>query len=97
MLASYQENRKQFVKVKDRKSKLASLKFGVPQRSILGSKIFNLYVADLAQTIWSNRAQRQSTQLFINTLKCREYMIAPLKSAGPSRNCQAGPNMKTLR
>ena len=44
---SYLTNRKQFVQIDDRKSEMLTLNLGIPQGSILGPLIFNLYVADL--------------------------------------------------
>ena len=43
-------DRKQFVQI-DKSSETATVKFGVPQGSILGAVIFNLYVADLQDTL----------------------------------------------
>lgn len=46
-MINYLSNRKQFVQIDDKQSSLATVQFGVPQGSILGPVIFNLYVADL--------------------------------------------------
>ena len=40
-------SRKHFVQIDDKKSKLCVVNFGVPQGSMMGVLIFNLYVADL--------------------------------------------------
>ena len=46
-LLSYLSDRPQFVQIDDRKSSYQSSQYGVPQGSILGPVIFNLYVSDL--------------------------------------------------
>ena len=43
-MRSYPSNRNQFVQVNEVKSDSSFIKFGVPQGSILGPKLFSLYV-----------------------------------------------------
>ena len=43
-MIDYLTHRRQLVQIDDRKSDMATVKFGVPQGSILGPVIFNLYV-----------------------------------------------------
>ena len=46
-IIDYLTQRKQLVQIDDRRSETAEVEFGVPQCSILGPAIFNLYVVDL--------------------------------------------------
>ena len=53
-LLSYLSGRSQFVQIDDRKSSYQSSQYGVPQGSILGPMIFNLYLSDLHEVIPSS-------------------------------------------
>ena len=50
-MVDYLTDRRQMVQIDDRKSDMATVEFGVPQGSILGPVIFNLYVADLQKEL----------------------------------------------
>ena len=50
-LLSYLSGRSQFVQIDDRKSSYQLSQYGIPQGSILGRMIFNLYVSDLHEVI----------------------------------------------
>ena len=47
MLQSYLLNRKQRTKINNAYSKYCEILFGVPQGSILGSLLFNIYICDM--------------------------------------------------
>ena len=53
IICSYLIERYQYVQIEDKKSSLLPMFFGVPQGSILGPVLFNLYVAELADRTYS--------------------------------------------
>ena len=54
---SYVSDRNQFVHIDSRSSATSDIEFGVPQGSILGPILFNLYVNDLSEQIASKTVQ----------------------------------------
>ena len=52
-MGSYLLNRNQFVQVNEVKSDISSIKFGVPQGSIFGPKLFSFYFNDFPESITS--------------------------------------------
>ena len=51
LMLSYLSNRRQFVQIDDKKSDYGTVSFGVPQGSILGPILFDLYTVDLQDNV----------------------------------------------
>ena len=58
-VTSYLTERKQFVQIDDKLSSTVEVAFGVPQGSILGPVIFNLYVNDLSDSLEASVTSHQ--------------------------------------
>ena len=50
-LADYMSIRQQFVRISGNRSKSKTVRIGVPQGSVLGPKLFSIFVNDLAESI----------------------------------------------
>ena len=51
LMLSYLSDRRQFVQIDDKRSEHGTVLFGVPQGSILGPILFNLYTVDLQNNV----------------------------------------------
>ena len=70
-MIGYLTQRRQLVQIDDRKSDMATVEFGVPQGSILGPVIFNLYVADLQSELQCDYYQySDDTTFYIHSKPC---------------------------
>ena len=71
---SYLSNRKQFVIINGVNSDLQSMKFGVPQGSVLGPLLFLIYTNDLHSTIkfWRTRHFADDTNLLIKNKSLKQ-------------------------
>ena len=60
-------NRQQYVQLDDKKSSYRPIQFGVPQGSILGPVLFNIYVSSLPSCLKSNSIQyADDTSLYLS-------------------------------
>ena len=96
-LLSYLSGRSQFVQIDDRKSSYQSSQYGVPQGSILGPMIFNLYVSDLHEVIPSSM---ECVQYADDTSLYSHFNVKELDSRAVDMNetlvvSQTGPRTPT--
>ena len=54
-LKDYLNNRKQYVEINGKKSKLLIVEYGVPQGSLFGPRLFSIYLNDLVSKLNNNR------------------------------------------
>ena len=81
LLSNYLKDRKQYVQVEDKTSSIKSMFFGVPQGSILGPVLFNLYVVELSDQIISNSIQSEKRSMdFKFSSKAGVYQIIESKT-----------------
>ena len=70
-MIDYLTHRRQLVQIDDKKSDMATVEFGVPQGSILGPVIFNLYVADLQSELQCDCYQyADDTTFYVHSKPC---------------------------
>ena len=95
LLSNYLKGRKQYVQVEDKTSSIKSMFFGVPQGSILGPVLFNLYVVELSDQIISSSIQyADDTTLYryckvkdlLQTIKEMEKDVENLRSWSKDSN-----------
>ena len=71
LMIDYRAQRRQLVQIDGRRSDMATVEFGVPQGSILGPVIFNLYVADLQSELQCDCYQyADDTTFYIHSKPC---------------------------
>ena len=89
IIMNYLTNRRQFVQIEDKASNTLPIHFGVPQGSILGPILFNLYVAELPNHIESESIQyADDTTIYrhcdkaeiVNTIKAIENDVRTLST-----------------
>ena len=76
ILSSYLRDRYQYVQIDDQRSSCLPMNFGVPQESILGPVLFNLYVIEL-----TNKISSRAIQYADDTTIYRHCKIANIKTA----------------
>ena len=76
-MMSYLTERQQYVQIDDKKSGKLYTNFGVPQGSILGLVLFNLYVADLADELGTvcNCHQYADDTTIYNSVKPKDFQL----------------------
>ena len=71
-MMSYLIERKQFVQINDKRSSFDTVLFGVPQGSVLGPLLFNIYASDLQDNVKGNVCQfADDTTLYRHIKPCK--------------------------
>ena len=95
-ITCYLCERQHFVQIDDRKSSSALAEFGIPQGSILGPMLFNLYVADLQDSFPPTVQCYQyadDTTIYIPVVQSHRFQ---LKLAPSTKACRtSAPGLKT--
>ena len=66
---SYLTNQKQYVQVNDKQSTQLPIYFGVPQGSILGLVLLNIYVAELSTCLNQIQFSMQTTLIYTSQVQ----------------------------
>ncbi len=97
LLESYLQERSQYVQLNESKSKTRTLTYGVPQGSLLGPRLFSIYVNDLPSAITSSEVclfADDSTFYFIGTNI--EEVIDALNETGKQISTWCSKNKLTI-
>ena len=79
-MLSYLSDRKQFVQIDDKQSEQGRVQFGVPQGSILGPILFNLYTVDLQDNVDGGSTNQYADDIQItNTVDLKAYQMQSSK------------------
>ena len=96
IICSYLIERYQYLQIKDKRSTLLPMFFDVPQGSILGLALFNLYIAELAnRPIFPQPSSTPMTPLSIDIARSQSFMNVQLQSKEMWKSCSLGHN-KTI-
>ena len=101
---NYVSHRKQYVQIDDIRSNTTNVNFGVPQGSILGPVLFNIYVADLQEIIDAKSYQYADDTTIYEHAKvkhihrCRETISVSMKKLNDwSNNSSLALNHKKTK
>ena len=75
LIIDYLSDHQQYVQTDDKTSNLHQVKYGVPQGSILGPTLFNIYVHDLIDHTSSSSIQFADNSTFYRKCKAKQLLI----------------------
>ena len=96
LISSYLSHRSQFVLIDANRSKTGMLSFGVPQGSILGPIIFNLYSNDLQDTLHSDGLQYADDTTTYVSVKPKDLELAIINTRSSLNNLDLLANENNL-